>query len=137
MKLINLKLLKFIVVITFFINPCVVLGNDIEKFANKLFNHYEYDDKINKYLKSFFLFGHSKSNTSIETKTNFSKNNTQSTKQTFKIKSKNKMIYNFGNGQSLQMNPSNIDDKIIYNRTPFSYFEFKKDSILYGINIKF
>ena len=47
------------------------------------------------------------------------------------------MIYNFGDGQSLQMNPSNIDDKIIYNRTPFSYFELKKDSILYGINIDF
>ena len=47
MKLINLKLLKFIVIIIFFIKPCVVLGNDVEKFANKLFNHYEYDDKIN------------------------------------------------------------------------------------------
>ena len=135
--LINLKLLKFILVITFFINTYVVLGIDIEKFANKLFNHYEYDDKINKYLKSFFSFGHSKSNASIETKKTFSGSKTQNTKQTFKIKSKNKMIYNFGNGQSLQMNPLNIDDKIIYNRTPFSYFELKKDSILYGISIKF
>ena len=137
MKLTNLKLLKFIVVITFFINPCVVLGDDIEKFANKLFNHYEYDDKINKYLKSFFSFGDTKSNILPETKKNFSKNDIQSTKYTFKIKSKNKMVYSFGEGQSLQMNPSNIDDKIIYNRTPFSYFEIKKDSILYGINIDF
>ena len=42
-----------------FINPNVSLGDDIEKFANKLFHHYEYDDKINKYLKSFFSFGSS------------------------------------------------------------------------------
>ena len=137
MKLINLKLLKFIVVITFFINPCVVLGNDIEKFANKLFNHYEYDDKINKYLKSFFLFRNLKSSTSSETKKNFSNSNEKRSKYTFKIKSKNKVIYSFGDGQSLQMNPSNIDDKIIYNRSPTSYFEFKKDSILYGINLNF
>ncbi len=137
MKLINLKLLKFIVIIIFFIKPCVVLGNDVEKFANKLFNHYEYDDKINKYLKSFLSFGNSKGNTSSETKKDYSSSNTKSSKHTFKIKSKNKMIYNFGNGQSLQINPSNIDDKIIYNRTPFSYFEFKKESILYGISIDF
>ena len=135
--LINLKLLKFIIVITFFINPCVVLGNDIEKFANKLFNHYEYDNKINNYLKSLFSFGNSKSKTSLETKKNFSSSNIQRTKHNFKIKSKNKIIYSFGDGQSLQMNPSNIADKIIYNQTPFSYFEFKKDSILYGINIDF
>ena len=135
--LINLKLLKFIIVITFFINPYVVLGNDIEKFANKLFNHYEYDDKINKYLKSFFSIGNSKSKTSLETKKNFSSSKIQRTKHIFKIKSKNKMIYSFGDGQSLQMNPSNIADKIIYNQSPFSYFEFKKDSILYGINIDF
>ena len=137
MKLINLKLLKFIIVITFLLNPCVVLGNDIEKFANKLFNHYEYDDKINKYLKSFFAFGNPKATTSLETKKGHSNSDTKSSKHTFKIKSKNKMIYSFGNGQSFQMNPSNIDDKIIYNRTPFSYFEFKKDSILYGVNINF
>jgi hypothetical protein len=118
-------------------NPSVVLGNDIEKFANKLFNHYEYDDKINKYLKSFFSFGNSKSKTSLETKKKFSSSNIQRTKHNFKIKSKNKIIYSFGDGQSLQMNPSNITDKIIYNQTPFSYFEFKKDSILYGINIDF
>ena len=81
--LINLKLLKFIIVITFFINPCVVFGNDIEKFANKLFNHYEYDDKINKYLKSFFSFGNSKSKTSLETKKIFTGHNTQNTKHIF------------------------------------------------------
>ena len=135
--LLNSNLVKFIIVVTFLTNPSVVFGNDIEKFANKLFNHYEYDDKINKYLKSFFSFGNPKANKSIETKKGYSKSDTKSTKHTFKVKSKNKMIYSFGDGQSLQMNPSNIDNKIIYNRTPFSYFEFKKDSILYGINIDF
>ena len=135
--LLNSNLIKFIVVAIFLINPSLVFGNDIEKFANKLFNHYEYDDKINKYLKSFFSFGNSKSKTSLETKKNFSSSNIQSTKHTFKIKSKNKMIYSFGNGQSFQMNPSKVNDKIIYNNSPFSYFEFKKDSVLYGINIDF
>ncbi len=32
-------------------------ADDIEKFASKLFNHYEYDVKITNYLKSFFSFG--------------------------------------------------------------------------------
>ena len=118
-------------------NPCIVLGNDVEKFANKLFNHYEYDDKINKYLISFFSFGHSKPDISLETKKTFSGSNTQNTKHTLKIKSKNKIIYNFGNGQSLQLNPSNLEDKIIYNSSPFSYFEIKKNAITYGININF
>ena len=54
--LINLKLLKVVVIITFLINPYVVLGNDIEKFANKLFNHYEYDDKINIGIFILILF---------------------------------------------------------------------------------
>ena len=76
-------------VFTFFINPHVVLGDDIEKFAKKLFNHYEYDNKINRHLKSFFSFEHSKSNASLDTKKNFSKSVTQSIKHTFKIKSKN------------------------------------------------
>ena len=34
-----------------------VFADDIEKFATKLFNHYEYNDKITNYLKSFFSFG--------------------------------------------------------------------------------
>ena len=135
--LLSSKLVKFIVVATFLTNSSVVFGNDIEKFANKLFNHYQYDDKINKYLKSFFSFGNPKANKSLETKNGYTNSDTRSSKHTFKIKSKNKMIYSFGDGQSLQMNPSNIADKIIYKRTPFSYFEFKKDSILYGININF
>ena len=34
-----------------------VFADDIEKFASRLVNHYEYDDKITNYLKSFFSFG--------------------------------------------------------------------------------
>ena len=135
--LLSSKLFKFILVAFFLTNTSVVFGNDIEKFANKLFNHYEYDDKINKYLRSFFSFGNPKANKSLETKRGYSNNDKKSSKHTFKIKSKNKMIYSFGNGQSFQINPSKINDKIIYNNSPFSYFEFKKDSVLYGINIDF
>ena len=135
--LLNTNLVKFIVVAIFLTNPSVVFGNDIEKFANKLFNHYEYDDKINKYLRSFFSFGNPKANKSLETKHGYSNSDTKSSKHTFKIKSRNKMIYSFGNGQSFQMNPSKVNDKIIYNNSPFSYFEFKKDSVLYGIIIDF
>ena len=135
--LLNTNLVKFIVVAIFLTNPSVVFGNDIEKFASKLFNHYEYDDKINKYLKSFFSFGNPKANKPLETNKGYSNSDSKSSKHTFKIKSKNKMIYSFGNGQSFQINPSKINDKIIYNNSPFSYFEFKKDSVLYGIIIDF
>ena len=38
-------------------NSKYVFADDIEKFASKLFNHYEYDDKITPYLKSLFSFG--------------------------------------------------------------------------------
>ena len=135
--LLNSNLVKFIVVAIFLTNSSVVFGNDIEKFANKLFNHYEYDDKINKYLKSFFSFGNSKSKTSLETKKNFSSSNIQKTKHIFKIKSKNKMIYSFGDGQSLQMKPSNIAVKLFIIKVLFHTLNLKKDSILYGINIDF
>ena len=121
--LLNTNLFKFIVVAIFLTNPSVVFGNDIEKFANKLFNYYEYDDKINKYLKSLFSFGNPKANKSLETKRGYSNSDKKNSKHTFKIKSKNKMIYSFGNGQSIQMNPSKINDKIIYNNSPFSYFD--------------
>ena len=126
MILLNTNLVKFIVVAIFLTNPSVVFGNDIEKFAKQLFNHYKYDDKINKYLKSFFSFGNPKANKSLETKHGYSNSDTKSSKHTFKIKSKNKMIYSFGNGQSFQMNPSKVNDKIIYNNSPFSYFNLIK-----------
>ncbi len=60
--LLSSKLVKFIVVATFLTNTFVVFGKNIEKFASKLFNHYQCDDKINKYLKSFFTFGNPKAN---------------------------------------------------------------------------
>ena len=135
--LLSSKLVKFIVVATFLTNTSVVFGNDIEKFASKLFNHYEYDDKINKYLRSFFSFGNPKANKSLETKHGYSNSDTKSSKHSFKVKSQNKMIYNFGNGQSFQINPSKVNDKIIFNNSEFSYFELKKDSFFYGINFKF
>ena len=34
-----------------------IFADDIEKFASKLYRHYEYDDKITDYLKSFFFCG--------------------------------------------------------------------------------
>ena len=133
----NLKFYKIILIISFFLTPNISLGDDIEKFANKLFHHYEYDDKINKYLVSFFSFGNSNSNSNLKSNKPSHNSVDKLYKQTLKIKNKNKMIYSFGNGQSLQINPSNLDQTLIYNSTPFSYFEFKKDSILYGININF
>ncbi len=114
-----------------------VFADDIEKFASKLFNHYEYDDKINKYLKSLFWFGNPKANKPLEKKNRYSNSYTKSSKHTFKFKSQNKMIYSFGNGQSFQINPSKVNDKIIFNNSEFSYFELKKDSFYYGINFKF
>ena len=113
------------------------MEDDIEKFANKLFHHFEYDDKINKYLKSYFSFRNSESSTLIKSKKPSHNISSQGLKQTIKIKSKNKIIYSFDNRQWLQINPLDLSKKFIYNFSPISYFEFKEDSILYGINIKF
>ena len=114
-----------------------VFADDIEKFASKLYRHYEYDDKITDYLKSFFSFGkngvkNSSNGTVINPKTNLKKQ-----KSSIKLKSKNKLTYNFENGESVQINPSNLGEKIIYNNSQFTFFEIKKDSILYGINLDF
>ena len=95
------------------------------------------DDKINNYLKSFFSFGSKKNNKSSKTQHDLSKSITKISKPSFKIKSKNKAVYSFGNGQSLQINPTNIDSQIIYNTTPFSYFTINKDTIFYGIKLDF
>ena len=119
------------------INSKNVFADDIEKFASKLFNHYEYDDKITNSLKSFFSFG----NNDIESFPVNTINNPKSTpkkqKSFIKIKSKNKITYNFENGQSVQINPSNIVEKIIFSNSPFTFFEIKKDTISYGIDIDF
>ena len=114
-----------------------VFADDIEKFASKLFNHYEYDDKITNYLKSFFSFGKNGIKNSSNGTINNPKTNLKKQKSSIKLKSKNKLTYNFENGQSIQINPSNLGEKIIYNSSQFTFFEIKKDSVSYGINIDF
>ena len=114
-----------------------VFADDIEKFASRLFNHYEYDDKITNYLKSFFSFGKNdvkkpSKGTIKNPKTNFKKQNSS-----IRLKSKNKLIYNFENGQSFQINPSNLGEKVVYKSSQFTFFEIKKHSVSYGINIDF
>ena len=134
-----MKVFYFFVVMLFniLLYPSIAISDDLGNFANKIFNHYEYADKINNYLKSLFSFKNSKDRKLLKTKKNFSKNNTNVSKSSFKFKSKNKAIYSFGNGQSLQINPSKINKKITYHRTPFSFFEIKKDSLIYGIKLDF
>tara|TARA_Y100000022_G_scaffold128577_1_gene111396 strand:+ start:82 stop:465 length:384 start_codon:yes stop_codon:yes gene_type:complete len=114
-----------------------VLADDIERFASKLFNHYEYDDKITNYLKSFFSFGENNVKNSLNGPINNPKTNLKKQKSSIKLKSKNKLTYNFENGHSVQINPSNLGEKIIYNNSQVTFFEIKKDSVLYGINIDF
>ena len=114
-----------------------VFADDIEKFASKLFNHYEYDDKITNYLKSFFSFGKNGIKNSSNGTINNPKTNLKKQKSSLKLKSKNKLTYSFKNGESVQINPSNLGEKIIYNSSQFTFFEIKKDSILYGINLDF
>ena len=135
--LLRINLTRGFVIVSLSICPSVASSYSIDNFANKLFNHYEYDDKINNYLKSIFSFGNSKQNKSSKTTQSFSKDTSKISKHSLKIKSKNKLIYGFGNGQSLQINPSNINNKITYHRTPFSYFEIKRDSVLYGFKLDF
>ncbi len=114
-----------------------VVADDIESFASKLFNHYEYDDKITNYLKSFFPFDNDDVKSSSINAINNPITTPKKQKSSIKIRSKNKITYNFQNGQSVQIDPSNIGKKIIYNSSPFTYFEIKKDSISYEINIDF
>ena len=118
-------------------NSKSVFADDIENFASKLFHHYEYDDKISNYLKSFFSFRENDVKNSSNNKINNPKNNLKKQKSSIKLKSKNKLTYNFENGQSVQINPSNLGEKIIYNSSKFTFFEIKKDSVSYGINIDF
>ena len=114
-----------------------VFADDIEKFASRLINHYEYDDKIANYLKSFFSFGENGVKKSSNGIINNSKTNLKKQNSSIKLKSKNKLTYNFENGQSVQINPSNLGEKIIYNSSQFTFFEIKKHSVSYGINIDF
>ena len=114
-----------------------LFADDIEKFASKLFNHYGYDDKITNYLKSLFSFGENGIKNSSNGTINNPKTNLKKQKSSLKLKSKNKLTYNFENGQSIQINPSNLGEKIIYNSSRFTFLEIKKDSVSYGINIDF
>ena len=114
-----------------------VFADDIEKFASRLFNHYEYDDKITNYLKSFFSFAENGVKKSSNGTINNSKTNLKKQNSSIKLKSKNKLTYNFENGQSVQINPSNLGEKIIYNSSQFTFFEIKKHSFSYGISIDF
>ena len=114
-----------------------LFADDIEKFASKLFNHYGYDDKITNYLKSLFSFGENGIKNSSNGTINNPKTNLKKQKSSLKLKSKNKLTYNFENGQSIQINPSNLGEKIIYNNSQFTFFEIKKDYVSYGINIDF
>ncbi len=141
-----IKKLKFYIKIIFVVmlislgnvsNSKNVLADDIEKFASKLFNYYEYDDKITNYLKSFFSFERNGVKNSSNVSTNNPKSNLKKQKSSLKLKSKNKLTYNFENGQSFEINPSKIGEKIIFNSSKFTFFELKKDSISYGINIDF
>ena len=138
--------LRFLVKIIFVImlisivtisNSKNVFADDIEKFASKLFNHYEYDDKITNYLKSFFSFGKNDVKKSSYGTINNPKTNVKKQNSSIKLKSKNKLTYNFENGQSVQINPSNLGEKIIYNNSKFTFFEIKKNYVSYGINIDF
>ena len=118
-------------------NSKKIFADDIEKFSSKLFNHYEYDDKITNYLKSFFSIGKNDVKKSSYGTINNPKTNVKKQNSSIKLKSKNKLTYNFENGQSVHINPSNLGKKIIYNSSPFTFFEIKRDSISYGINIDF
>ena len=114
-----------------------VFADDIEKFTSKLFNYYEYDDKITNYLNSFFSFGKNGVKNFSNDTINNPKTNSKKQKSSLKLKSKNKLTYNFENGQSVQINPSNLGEKIIYNSSQFTFFEIEKDAISYGINLDF
>ena len=89
------------------------------------------------YLKSFFSFNKNSVQTFSNGTINYPKTNLQKQKSSIKLKSKNKLIYNFENGQSVQINPSNLGKKITYNNSRFTFFEIKKDYVSYGINIDF
>ena len=134
-----IKIIFFILLISFSTVSISknVFADDIEKFASKLFNHYEYDDKITNYLKSFFSFEENDVKKSSNGTINNPKTNLKKQNSSIKLKSKNKLTYNFENGQSVQINPSNLGEKIVYNSSQFTFFEIKKNSVSYGININF
>ena len=67
-------------------NSKSVFADDIEKFASKLFNHYQYDNKISNYLKSFFSFGKNGDKNSSNGTINNPKTNLKKQKSSIKLK---------------------------------------------------
>lgn len=113
-------------------------ADDLDQFAQKLFNHYQYDHKINKYLKSFFSFNDLNRNENFGViKHSKNQDNKKKFKQKLKIKSKNKLIYSFQDGKYFQINPSNFNNEIIFKNTPFSYFKFNNNSLSYSFKIDY
>ena len=129
--------LIILISISIFNNTKVLLADDIEKFANKLFNHYEYDDKVKNYFKLFFASSSNDIKNSSQNSINNLKVTSNKKKSYIKIKSKNKLIYKFKSGHSIQMNPTDISEKIIYKTSKISYLEFKENSVFYGVNFDF
>jgi hypothetical protein len=139
-----MKFFIFIILLNLLVNTSVLKADELSKSAEKLFNHYGYDDRINNYIKSLFSFGNSDKNKKITSvcdnsinKCTNSINTNNSYKSSLKFKSKNKLIYSFSNGQSIQINPSNFDNEIIYKSNSLSYFKIDKDTVYYGINFDF
>ena len=100
-----------------------IFADDIEKFAPKLLNHYEYEDKITNYLKIFFSFGNNGVKNSTNGTINNQKTNLKKQMSSIKFKSKNKLTYNFENGQSVRINPSNLGENIIYNSSQLLFLK--------------
>ena len=75
------------------------------KFASKLFNHYGYYVKITNSLKSFFAFGKNGIKSSTVNTINNPKTTPKKQKVIYKNQIKKKIVYNFKNWQSIQINP--------------------------------
>ena len=60
-----MKFFIFIILLNLLVNTSVLKADELSKSAEKLFNHYGYDDKINNYIKSLFSFGNSDKNKKI------------------------------------------------------------------------
>ena len=57
-----MKFFIFIILLNLLVNTSVLKADELSKSAEKLFNYYGYDDKINNYIKSLFSFGNSDKN---------------------------------------------------------------------------
>jgi len=136
-----MKIFIFIILLNLLVNTSVSKADELSKAAEKLFNHYGYDDKINNYIKSLFSFGNSDKNKKItsvcDNSINQCRNNKSTTnfyKSSLKLKSKNQLIYSFSNRHSIQINTSNFYNQIIYKNCSLSYFRINKNSIQNDIN---